>query len=358
MPRVHTLPVEAISMRVRARTILLGIVGLLVLVVLGGITAMGWQIVLGPDMRPLTSRTFEKTPARMARGQYLVENVAHCFHCHSDHDLTDPEYPLKQDVKGAGWQLPVPEVGTIYTPNITPDPETGIGTWSDDAVARAIQEGVDVNGRALFPIMPYLQFRELDDEDLASVVVYVRSIPAVKHFVPKSTLVTPLNLLVKTMPKPLASHPAPPARTTAVERGHYLVTTAGCADCHTPIDDKGQPLPHMDFAGGSLFHDPGQNMKTLVSMNITPDPSGISHYDENLLTQTLRTGQMGGRTISHLMPFEAFKGMTDDDIRDIFAYLKTIAPVKHRVNNTDPPALCPICKQVHGLGDKNVAPTK
>ncbi|HEY6357487.1 MAG TPA: c-type cytochrome, partial [Vicinamibacterales bacterium] len=244
----------------RARTIVFGVLGLVVLVVLGGLTAVGWQVVLGPTARPLTSRTFERTPARLARGQYLVLGVAACFHCHSDHDLSNPEYPVKDGMMGAGWKLPIPELGDVEAPNITPDPETGIGNWSDDAVARAIQEGVTVDGRAMFPVMPYLHFRNLDNEDLASIVVYLRSIPPVKHAMPRTTLVAPLNFLVNTMPKPLASHADPPPRTTAVARGEYLVhAIAACDDCHTPTDDKGVPLPGMDFAGGGLFHDPGQN---------------------------------------------------------------------------------------------------
>ena len=173
---------------------------------------------------------------------------------------------------------------------------------------------------------------------------------------PTTKLAAPLNFLVNTMPQPLVSHVDPPARTTAVARGEYLVrTVAGCGDCHTPIDDKGVPLPGMDLGGGGLLHDPGQHGKPVFSLNITPDPSGISHYDEALFIQTLRTGQMGGRMLTHIMPFENYRNMSDDDLRDIFAYLKSVPPVKHRVSNTDPPTLCPICKQTHGLGSMNVA---
>lgn len=125
------------------KKILLGILALLVLLVLGAITAVGWQVVLGPDARPVTNRTFERTDARLQRGAYLVENVASCFHCHSEHDTSDPTGPVKAGMKGAGWEMPVPELGKIVAPNITPDKETGIGTWTDDEIARAIQEGIN-----------------------------------------------------------------------------------------------------------------------------------------------------------------------------------------------------------------------
>jgi mono/diheme cytochrome c family protein len=340
-------------MYVRARFVVFGVLAALVLLVLAALTAMGWQIVLGPSARAVTGRKFDATDTRLARGKYLVEGPAACFHCHSDHNLADPEYPLIEAKKGAGWVMPIPELGMIASRNITPDPETGIGTWTDDEIARAIQEGVSKDGTALFPIMPYMNFRHLDDEDLASIIVYLRSIPPVKNQVLRSKLIFPLNLLVNTMPQPLTSHEPAVARTTAVARGEYLVkVVAGCHDCHTPAD-QGRPLPGMEFGGGGLFHDPGQHMTPVFSLNITQDPSGIAHYDEALFIQTLHTGQIPGRMLNHIMPFETYRNLTDDDLRDIFAYLRTRPPVMHRVSNTDPPTKCPICNQEHGLGDLN-----
>jgi hypothetical protein len=77
-------------MRVRAKSIVLGILVLLVLLVIGGLTAVGWQIVLGPDARPVSSEKFEATEARLARGKYLAEGPAACFHCHTEHDFSNP----------------------------------------------------------------------------------------------------------------------------------------------------------------------------------------------------------------------------------------------------------------------------
>src|SRR5581483_3109920 len=188
----------------------------------------------GPRMRPVTSRHFEQTPARLARGQYLT-SVAPCWECHTDHDISTPELSRIEAKKGAGWTMPVPELGSVTAPNITPDRETGIGSWTDDEIARAIQEGVDKNGRALFPIMPYLEFRNLTDEDIASIVVYLRTIPPVKNVVPATRLVFPLSVLVKTMPQPLTAHPPQPPRATPEARGEYLVhSVLLCHECHTP----------------------------------------------------------------------------------------------------------------------------
>lgn len=340
-------------MRIRLRSVLLGLVSLVIVALLAIVTLMGWQVVLGPKARPVTGRTFEPTAARLARGTYLA-SVAACFHCHSDHDASKPELPRIEAKKGAGWQMPIPELGTVIAPNITPDRDTGIGAWTDDEIARAIQEGVDKNGRALFPVMPYLNFRNLSDEDLASIVVYLRTLPPVRNPLPVSKLVFPLNFIVKTIPQPLVSPVSQPARTTPEARGEYLVRTViGCQDCHTPADDRGQVLPGLDFAGGAPFHDP-QKPAPIFSKNITPDPSGIAHYDEKMFSDVLRTGRTAGGLLSHVMPFENLKNLTDEDMHDIYSYVKTIAPVQHRVSNTDPPAKCAICGQTHGLGELNV----
>ena len=115
---------------------------------------VGWRPVIGAKKRSLTSRKFEPTPERMRRGEYLVRAVMVCLGCHSKYDLkADP--PLLLSREGAG-RVFIEESGfRIVAPNITSDPETGIGNWSDDAIARAIREGIAVDGRVLFPIMPY-----------------------------------------------------------------------------------------------------------------------------------------------------------------------------------------------------------
>src|SRR5262245_20634644 len=100
-------------MRIRLRTVLVSLVVLAVLLVVGGLTAVGWQVVLGPKARPTTDRKFDATPARLARGKYLVEGPTACFHCHSDHDLKDPQVPIIEAKKGAGWSLPIPELNNI-----------------------------------------------------------------------------------------------------------------------------------------------------------------------------------------------------------------------------------------------------
>jgi mono/diheme cytochrome c family protein len=341
-------------MRIRVKTVLLGLLALVVILMLAAITSIGWEVVFGPKARAVTNRTFQPSETRMARGQYLVEGVAACFHCHSEHDLKNPEFPVLEGKKGAGWRIPIPELGSLVAPNITSDKESGIGAWTDDEIARAVQEGVSRDGRALFPMMPYLSFRNWTDEDLASVIVYLRSIPPVRSAMPRTELPFPLSRIVNTIPQPLASHQPAAPRTTPEARGEYLVRyVANCGECHTASDDRGQPLPGLEFGGGARFPDLNTQGANIFSFNITFDPSGIAHYDEALMIQTLHTGRLTGRTLNHVMPFEAYRNLTDDDIRDIFAFLKSRPPVKHRISNTDPPTLCPVCNQQHGLGELN-----
>jgi len=327
------------------------------IVLAGGIaavlTAVGWEVVLGPEARPVTDRRFEATSSRLARGDYLVNGPAHCLHCHTPHDFSDPEYPIVRDLAGSGWELPLAELGRVVAPNITSDPETGLGAWTDDEIARAIQEGVSRDGSALFPIMPYSRYVKLDDEDLASVVVHLRTLPPVRKVQPRTTLVFPLNVIVNLIPEPRTgprpSHPS----STAVERGRYLVGIADCESCHSAVDRRGRLLPGLEFGGGATFADPGQNGVRVASANITPDPSGLAHYDEAFFIQTIRSGRMGGRVLNHAMPFEAFTTMTDRDLADIWAFLQTVPPVRHRVSNTNLPTPCPVCRQSHGLGELN-----
>jgi len=91
----------------------------------------------------------------------------------------------------------------------------------------------------------------------------------------------------------------------------------------------------------------------VTSANITPDASGIGYYDEATFIKAMRTGYVGARKLSSIMPFGEFQNLNDDDLKAMFAVLRTVAPVKHRVDNTLPPTYCKLCKQKHGAGDQN-----
>ncbi len=313
---------------------------------------IGWRPFIGAKARTVTQVKFESTPARLTRGAYLVNNVASCMDCHSPHRWTEHDAPILPNMIAAGQDMTMLKglPGQVVAPNISPDPETGIGSWTDDQIARAIREGVDRNGEALFPLMPYQHFRNMSDEDLASVVVYLRSLTPVHQQQPSTQLIFPVKYLIRTVPEPVDAPVPAPDISTPEKRGAYLVEVAGCADCHTPQDSQGQPLPGMAFAGGFILEGPWGRV---ASANLTPDPSGIPYYDQALFIQTIRTGYVKARPLNQIMPWNLYRGMTDDDLAAIFAYLKTLKPVSHHVDNTEPPTLCKICKATHGGGNQN-----
>lgn len=325
------------------------IVTLLVLLALAITLTIGWRPIIGPRARTLTDQKFAATPARLVRGQYLVDSVLGCIGCHSEQDFSKPGAPPVANRRGAGLVWAATDTPWLVAPNITPDKETGAGNWSDDTLARAIREGIGHDGRALYPIMPYLSFQAMSDEDLAAVIVYIRSLAPVRNQLPATRIPFPSNFLTNDVPQPVTVPVPPPDQSTPVARGAYLVRMGTCADCHTP-QEKGRPVEGMGFAGGLVLTGPTGKV---ASSNITPDASGISYYDENLFIRAMHEGRVGARTLNATMPWSFFAQMTDDDLKAVFAYLRTLKPVKHRVDNTVPSTYCKKCRQTHGLGDTN-----
>jgi mono/diheme cytochrome c family protein len=266
--------------------------------------------------------------------------------CHSKYDgKANP--PVLAAKEGSGQVLFEEGNIRLVAPNITSDLETGIGKWSDDAIARAIREGIAADGSTLFPVMPYEHFRDLSDEDLASIVVFLRSLPAAESNLPPNKIPFLFARLIQAAPKPVIEPVAEPDRSTPAKYGAYLVKMATCSDCHTPLNPKFQPIPGLAMAGGNPM---GEGLN---SANITPDASGIGYYDEALFVQTMRTGSVRARSLKPIMLWWVFRNMTDDDLKAMFAYLRTLKPVHHLVDNTEKPTLCKLCGQKHGLGDRN-----
>jgi len=322
-----------------------GLLALLVLAAVAITFTVGWTPVFGPKVRPVTDRKFEATPARLERGKYLVESRMGCIECHTPRQ-PDVEPSVFTGKPGSGGVFLEDGDFRVVAPNITPDPDTGIGRWTDDEIARAIREGIAKDGHALFPIMPYEEFRRTSDEDLASIVVYIRSLQPVRSSLPANKIPFPLSRLINAAPQPVNRAVPEPDMNDPVKRGEYIAHLS-CVGCHTP-NQHGKALPGMEFAGGQRF------TPSLASANITPDPSGITYYDEKLFIDVMRTGKVKVRQL-HVMPWWVFAKMTEDDLMAIYAYLRTVQPVKHRVDNTEPPSECKLCRSKHGGGNQNVA---
>ena len=337
-------------MKLGLRIALVVVIVLIVVIGVGGIKVLGPRAFLGPRLRPLTSRTFDVTPARLQRGQYLANSIG-CLYCHSPHDWTKGNDPILPGMAGAGQQLPyIGLPGKVFAPNLTPDKESGAGNWSDDMLARAIREGIGHDGRALFGIMPFAHYRNMPDEDLASIIVYLRSLQPIANPLPKTEIIFPVEYIMRNDPQPITGSVASPDVSDPVKRGRFLVNLTGCSDCHTPVDNHHTPIQGLEFSGGQILQAP---WGTVASANLTPDPSGIPYYDEAMFIKAMRTGTVGTRALNKSMPWAVLGTMSDEDLAGIFAYLKTLKPVHHRVDNTEPPTFCPLDGSMHGAGNQN-----
>jgi len=298
----------------------------------------------GLRVRPLTDRTFERTEARRERGRYLADGILQCALCHSDRDWGQPGAPPVQSRTMAGHVWKDEGATRLVAPNLTSDVETGVGGWSDDMLARAIREGISHDGRPLHPQMWYPSFSMLSDEDLASVVVYLRSLPAIRNPLPRTQLSEEQVQRIVGRPMPITAPVGGPVDDSPVERGRYLAAIGDCGGCHTLWESKRLPGA---FAGGNAISRDGKN---LYSTNLTPHATGID-YDATAFVPLIRTGKQG---LTHpVMPWVAFRHLSDEDLEALHAFLQTRHPVAHAISNLAPPTMCAVCGQEHGLGAIN-----
>lgn len=274
---------------------------------------------------PATPAEAQAETASVARGEYVVRNVAVCGHCHSS-DPKNADGTLSGGREFRNWRI-----GTARGTNLTPDPETGLGAWSDAEIVRAIRNGQSRDGRLIAPIMPYEWFHGMSDADAFSVARYLKSLPPVRNDVRQSpNVIFRIGRALLLRPKPAMSVPSP-ARGPSPEYGRYLALHVGlCADCHTPR--KGL-LAKADqsrlFAGTST---PPKGFPANPS-NITSDvETGIGGWSESQFIQTIRTGvNPSGVSLHPFMPWHEMSRMSDDDLRAIYRYLRTTTPVRNQV---------------------------
>lgn len=320
---------------------------LVVLVVAAAAAGMGYFYLRYPDVPPAQAVTIERTPARIARGEYLTQHVTGCVVCHAERDWTKFGAPVVPGTLGKGGQRFGfgAEPFVLYARNLTP---AGLGEWSDGDIVHAMTTGVSRDGTALFPLMPYPKFARLAREDVEAIVAYLRTLPSVPNApLPTRQLDFPLSLIVRTIPAPAALRPVP-AASDRVAYGEYMTNAALCSECHTPIDAQGTPLPGMSFAGGMVFTPNGTGL--VRSANITPDAAtGIGTWTEAQFLDKFRafrgveprTLQGAEREQNSEMPWTMYAGMTDDDLGAIYAYLRTQTPVTNRVQKFGPPGATP-----------------
>lgn len=286
-----------------------------------------------PNVAVQDDLQIEITPKRVARGAYLANHVALCVDCHSNRDwnlYSGPPVPGTEGMGGEFFSRDVGMPGNYYAPNITP---AGIGDWTDGELLRAIVSGVNREGKALFPIMPYPYFGKMDREDIYSIIAYIRTLEPIEHSVPESESDFPMSFIINLIPSEADYQPNPP-RSDKIGNGRVLA--AVCMECHTQTE-KGQVIPTLAFSGGRPFIMPTKG--TVFSSNLTPDKeTGIGKWTEEQFIQKFKVYRdssfvplhISTNTFNTVMPWEMLAGMHDEDLSAIYLYLMSLDPIENR----------------------------
>jgi mono/diheme cytochrome c family protein len=247
------------------------------------------------------------------RGDYLVNSIAGCGNCHTPIGPQGPE----MDKSLSGRMVEQNDQYTAIAPNLTPAGE--IKDWTDEQLAKAIREGIRPDGKVLGPPMPFEVYRHLSDTDLNSIVMYLRTVPAVENDPGKSEYKIPLP---PAWGPPVTSVADVPEGVT-VEYGAYLAGPMGhCTVCHTTFGEMGPMLDTHLGQGGAEFPGP---WGTSVAANITP--TGIGHYSDAELAAIITTGtRPDGSKLLPPMPIWAYANIKPDDVSAIILYLRSLPP--------------------------------
>ena len=274
--------------------------------------------------------------ASAARGEVLVKHLLFCGRCHTTPDANGQPSTAAADFLAGGRSFTVAadaDAGsasaTVYAPNLTPDDQTGVGTWSLSQIADAIKVGVDDQGLPLWPTMPYPRFGNLTDDDAMSIALYLKSLPPQHHQVPEDSAHPALaSPRLDFKPIPHTTLPSSDALYASAERGRYLADVA-CLSCHTP---SGPPPLGLDvakaYAGGRPFT---VGNVTVQSANLTPDASGLGGWTAADVVATLETDRDKGTGAQLCKPMpggpDGFGGLPDGDLTDLANYVHTLPAV-------------------------------
>jgi mono/diheme cytochrome c family protein len=294
-----------------------------------------------PNVGAAPSLTVEPTPQRIQRGDYLANYVTLCTECHSVHDTGKFSRPLIEGTLGKGGERFDQRVGfpgVYYAKNITP---AGIGQYTDGELYRVITTGVSRTGQALFPVMPYHYYGQMDPEDIKSIIAYIRTLPSIPGETPASVSDFPMNFILNTIPQKAQPH-AIPSASNSLAYGAYMITACGCVECHTPAR-KGQIVQELAYSGGRDFQ--LADGSVVRSANITPDPaSGIGAWTkEQFITRFTAYGDSNYKApavppggFNTVMPWTRYGKMKPEDLAAIYTYLKQLKPINNTVEKFSP----------------------
>jgi mono/diheme cytochrome c family protein len=289
-----------------------------------------------PNVGPAPVVKIDNAPDRIERGRYLAHSVAACMDCHSTRDWTKFSGPLVEGTLGKGGekfdqQFGFP--GVYYSKNITPK---GISRYTDGELYRAITTGVNKEGKAMFPVMPYPYYGKMDPDDIYCIIAYLRTLAPIDNQVAQSVSDFPMNIIINIIPKK-GTPGKRPDTSDHLAYGAYLVNASGCIECHTKAN-KGQIIPEMAFMGGREFI--LRDGSKVRSSNITPaaqtgigswtDEVFVSRFaayaDPNYKPKAVENGEF-----NTIMPWTMYGKMTRSDLEAIFTYLKSLPPKENAV---------------------------
>ncbi len=312
----------------------------ILLVVLGvAVLGAGWFFfrftVLLPRDIPVPDIALPTSPEEIEHGRYVATHVAVCMDCHSTRNWNYYAGPIAPGTLGGGGEVFDESTGLpgrIVSKNITP---YALGDWSDGELFRSITGGLQDDGDALFPVMPYDAYRTMDERDALAIMAYLRTLEPIETDIPDHRLDFPLNLIVNSIPREAELKNV--NRDDPVEYGAYLSQLAGCTWCHTPINATQRTIPEQLLAGGHEFR---MGDYVVRATNISPDPeTGIGDWTlEQFIARFRMYRGEAGRTLplrpdgrNTLMPWTMYADMTDADLGAIYAFLMQSEPRSNRV---------------------------
>ena len=312
------------------------VLGVLFLIIVGVYAYIMTQF---PKVDPAPDLVINSTPEMIERGRYLATTMYSCIDCHSQRDPEKFMMPLIPGTEGMGGMDMGESAGFVPARNITQDKETGIGTWTDGEIFRAITVGVNKNGDPLAPMMPFPLFGQLDSNDIIAVIAYIKTLKPIHNEVGDKSLNFPLNLIFRTIQGP-PSFKQKPDSTNRIAMGEYLATP--CVFCHTP-SDKGEMFMDSLVAGGVPFMLP--NGGYVRTANITPDmETGIGTWSKEMFIKRFKDATdpsthvaVKKEDFNTVMPWTFYGQMTEQDLGLIYDYLRTVKPVKNMVQKYTPP---------------------
>lgn len=315
--------------------------------------ALAWLMLASvgcpaPTRFPAPDLQVSTDEATVARGEYLAQHVAICIECHSPRQWEYYGGPAAVGTEGQGGTsfveiYKVPSDVVMPAPNITP---TALGHWSDGEVFRAITGGLDDEGEALFPSMPFNQYRDMAQPDLEAIVAYLRTLPPLPLVQPERDLkYRLLQDITNTFPmKPVIRDTAPQLGDRGY--GAYIARIASCRWCHTPSDAGGWPIAGLDYSGGTGFTVPPPGGGTAYAPNITRDvATGIGGWTKEVFIarfrgttpDAVRTNHVAPGAFNSFMAWSAYSGMTEEDLGALYDHLMSKPGIRKVVPRWSPP---------------------